>query len=139
MDQAFEKQFADAIVNQAKVDENKDENDLPFGFYNPETEGKVTWLCDYDQERRITSIFAFEAGEESDRKVSYLENIEQARSTRDVLVKNGWQKLKAPKVTFSYPGEKEGRPMNRQQRRWLQQKVKKAQAYNPFKDDDKKV
>ena len=138
MDPTFEQQFANALVNQTQVDVpmNKDDNELPFGLYNPETEGKVSWLCDYDQDHKITSVFAFDNGDQSDRKVAYLGSIDEAKQTRDILLQNGWQKLKAPKVTFSYPGQKEGKPMNRQQRKWLQKKLKQAQKSNPFKDDD---
>jgi len=114
---------------------NRESGDLPFGYFHPQTEGKLTWICNYDAQGQITSVFSFQGDLGEDRKCQYLESKEKAEFIRDELVKNGWQKVKPPKVTFTYPGQKEGQPLTRKQRRYLQRKIKKLQSQNPFLED----
>lgn len=124
------------IKNGMKVEStlNRDDGSLPFGYYNPETDGKLVWMCGEDAEGKITSVWTFDYGTHKDKRAAYLETIEQAREARDELIAAGWKKVETPEMTFTYPGEKEERPLNRQMKRNLQRTAKKMQKNNPFKE-----
>ena len=111
---------------------NREDDSLPYAYFNPENEGKLTWICNYDAEGKITSVFCYDFGTHKDRKIEYLPDMEKARYFREELIKNGWQKLVPPEVTFTFPGEKEPRKMNRKEKRFLQKQVKKMNKKNPF-------
>lgn len=123
-----------AKVIRGETDLNKDDNKLPFAYYNPQLEGKLTWVCGEDMDDKITSVFCFDYGTHKDKKPSYLKDLEQAKYLRDELVKEGWKKIKNPEITFSMPGQKDGKPLNRKQKRFLQKKIKKMSKANPFKE-----
>ena len=102
-------------------------DELPFGYMNPETEGKLTWICNKDAQGTVTSVFAFDTGSGVEKKVSYLKDIDEAIQFRDELIRNGWTKIKPPKIEITYPGaDGKERPLNRKQRRALQRKLKSA-------------
>lgn len=111
---------------------NKEDDSLPYGLFDPKYEDKLTWICGNDAQGNITQIFCMDMGAEKDKKCFYVENIEQAKAIRDELMKNGWQKLKAPEITFKIPGEKNARPLNRKEKRYLKKKVDKMNKQNPF-------
>jgi len=114
---------------------NREDDSLPYAYFNPETEGKLTWVCGQNQDGKITSVFCMDLGTHKDKKCEYLPDIEKARWVREELVKAGWQKLRPPEVTFTFPGEKEPRNLSRKEKRYLQRKMKKMQKQNPFTDD----
>jgi len=111
---------------------NREDDSLPYAYFNPETEGKLTWICGYDAQGQITSVFCMDLGTEKDKKSHYLENIDQAKEIRKTLVDNGWQKLRPPEINFNIPGEKNPRPLNRKEKRYLSKKVKQMNKQNPF-------
>lgn len=113
---------------------NKDDDTLPYAYFHPEQDGKLTWICGEDQDGKITSVFCMDLGTHRDKKCEYIEDIERARWIRQQLIDAGWQKLKAPEVTFTFPGEKESHTLNRKQKRFLQRKIKQMQKQNPFND-----
>jgi len=112
---------------------NPEDGSLPFGYFDPKTEGKLFWICNYDAENNITSIVCYDHGTHQDKKIDYLNSIEDAEKMRDAIIKEGWDKLVPPKVTFNYPGEKEGKPLNRKQRRYLERKIKIMDKNNPYR------
>lgn len=88
---------------------NRPGNVLPFGYYNPETEGKLIWMCNTGMEGdEIVSVFLMRASppEEEHRDVKYLESIQQAIYVRDELIKNGWLPLKLPEIKFQISDKK---------------------------------
>ena len=89
-------------------------------------------MCGEDAEGMITSVFCMDMGTHKDKKCEYLGTIERARYFRDELVKDGWKKLCPPKVTFTFPGEKEKRELTRNEKRKLQKQLKKMKKSNPF-------
>jgi hypothetical protein len=111
---------------------NKEDGSLPYAFFNPETEGKLTWMCGYDAEQKITSVFCFDHGTHKDKVPNYVESIEKAEFMRQEIINSGWKKLTPPDITFTFPGEKEPRKMNRKERRYLDKKVKNMNKKNPF-------
>ena len=63
----------------------------------------------------------------------------QSRSDAAVegeLVDANWKKIKTPEITFSFPGEKEERKLDRKQRRYLQRKLKQLKKRNPFSEGE---
>jgi hypothetical protein len=117
---------------------NKPDGTLPFGLYNPESvvngsDPKVTWLCDHDKDGKITSIYLFSDGGDTDRQCRYLPDLDTANQEKNILIDHGWLPLKTPTLSFSYKDD-DGteKPMNRAQRRALEKKIQRAQKNNPF-------
>lgn len=134
-EESLTQKFYKNIKVEAPIN-NQSSDKLPFALYNPETEGKVSWMCNYDKDEKITSVFIFDDGQEKDKKVEYLESIEDAKRYRTELIDNGWLLMDTPKIEFSY-ADKNGiqtkkTSINRRDRRMLEKKLKKAQADNPF-------
>lgn len=113
---------------------NAEDGSLPFGYFDPKTEGKLYWICNRDAEGKITSVVCYDYGNgQQDREIKYAESMDEARAMRDSVIQAGWVKLVPPKVTFTYPGQKEGQPLNRRQRRYLQKKIKRMDKKdNPY-------
>ncbi len=126
--------IVEQTLKEIKVESllNREDDSLPYAYFSPQSEGKVTWICGPDAEGHITSIFCFKEGFDGDKRCQYIKTIEEARYIRDELVKDGWQKLKAPTITFSYPGEK-GKPSARKEKRFLQKEIKKLERKNPLR------
>jgi hypothetical protein len=108
--------------------ETKDD-ELPYTYYSPESDGKVTWHCAIDQNGKITSVFAFLGGlstGESDKRVSYV-SLEDANKIKAELIANGWKKMEQPKVKAKIPGEDRERELNRRELRYLKRKMERNQ------------
>lgn len=99
--------------------------DLPFGYYHPESDGKLTWICGIGPKGDIVSVFAFDHGNRTEKQVKLLKDLKEARFFRDELVNNGWRKLVPPKINFTTTKD-DGTTseMNRTQKRALQRKMK---------------
>jgi hypothetical protein len=108
---------------------NSEDGEMPWGYYNPLTEGKVTWNCGYDAERRIISIFTFtDERNQKEKKCDVLKDVVEAEYYRNELVKDGWLKTNPPKIEFTISDGKGGqRPINRKEKRMLERKIKKGQ------------
>ena len=110
---------------------NREGDVLPFGYFNPETEGKLTWICGEGPEQKgrktdIVSVFAMDLGDHTEKQVKILENMEQAIFMRDELIKNGWRKLIPPKIEFTVTNESgQASSLNRKQKRGLAKKIDK--------------
>lgn len=103
-------------------------DELPFGFYNPDTEGKLTWVCGYGKAAGgvtpIMSVFSFDNGSGTEKQVKQLADMKEAIFFRDELISNGWKKLIPPKIGFTVTKE-DGTTseMNRKQKRSLGKKM----------------
>lgn len=108
------------IENTLNVGDN-----LPYGMYNPDTEGKLTWVCGLGPKGDVVSVFAFDHGDRTEKQVKLLKDEDEARFFRDELVKNGWRKLIPPKINFTTTKD-DGTTsdMNRRQKRELARKMK---------------
>ena len=112
---------------------NQEDDALPFAYYSPATEGKLTWICGEDADGRITSVFTFE-GQEDGRKADILESKEKALFIRKTLIDDGWKKLIPPKVTITLPNGQDFSTLNRREKRDLVRRLKrKNNKENPFK------
>ena len=135
MDPETEKKLTDAILDGASAESilNRDGDILPFGYYNPDTDGKLIWMCNNDADGKLTGIFSFDHGTHRDSNSKYINNMEDACYIRDELIKNGWKKLEPPKVSFSY-GDSD-KPLNRKQKRYLNRKILQLdKRTNPFRN-----
>ena len=110
---------------------NPNDGKLPFGYYAPQSAGKVTWNCGTDQEGKIISIFCYEYGGVKDKKIAVLPSMNDAIYAKDELVKAGWQKIKPPEITVSQSDGSE-KPVTRKQKRKLKQQLRKMDKHNPF-------
>ena len=117
---------------------NREDGSLPFGLFNPETEGKLTWICNYGTERDIISVFCFDHGDHSDRDVKILTDLTEALYVRDTLIQHGWKKLIPPKIEFTISSDDgKQKPLNRKERRYLEKKIKQvARQQNHPPDGD---
>jgi hypothetical protein len=104
---------------------NATEDALPFGLYNPETEGKLTWVCGEGTENKIVSVFCMDLGDHTERQEAILDDLEQARYMRKELIANGWKKLVTPTVNFTVTSGGRSADMNRRQKRSLARKMER--------------
>jgi len=143
MDPELEKQITDTVLSGIEVETifNTEDDTLPYGYFKArggnfpaEMVGKLVWMCNYDAEERITSVFLFAGGPKKEKKVDILPDMDAARMMRQNLVDDGWEKLKDPKITFSYAGDEktEKDKLNRRDRRFLQKKLRKMNKRNPY-------
>lgn len=114
---------------------NKNDGTLPFGYFEPTQDGKLTWNCGYDPQGRIISVFCFDFGTHKDKNVTELKSMKDAIFARDELIKAGWMKLKPPEITVSYEDGTE-KPLNRQQKRYLAKQIEKMNKNNPFEKSE---
>lgn len=114
---------------------NRDDGSLPFGYFEPSQDGKLTWNCGYDAKGRIISVFCYDFGTHKDKKASVLDTMDAAIYARDELIKAGWHKLKPPEITVKY-AEGDERPLTRKQKRYLARTLKKMAKDNPFEDGE---
>ena len=125
-----EKEFIKKIV-EGITSSTRNGDKFPFAYYNPAANGRVTWMCNFDENDKLTSAFMNTpppgSSEKRERNVAYLKDMADAEHIQTELVKAGWKPMKPPKSTFTYKGEKvEVDNMNRAQRRAFEKNIKKA-------------
>lgn len=123
----------------ARIDSilNPDDGKLPFGYYAPSMDGKVTWNCGTDQNGDIISVFCHDDCGNKDKRISKLKSIEDAIYARDQLVEAGWLKIKPPPITVKQEDGSE-RALSRKEKRHLKKNIEKMNKYNPFEDEKQK-
>ena len=113
---------------------NPTDGSLPFGYFAPESNGKVTWNCGRDTEGKIISVFCNDNGTHKEKKIAVLPSMKEAIHARDILIDSGWRKLKPPEITVKYDDGKE-KPLSRKQKRYLAKTVNKMAKNNPFEEE----
>ena len=103
---------------------NKADGSLPFGLFNPQLEGKLTWICGVSQENKIIGVFNMDLGDRTERETREYNDQTDAEFVRDGLKESGWQILVPPRIEFTVDGDK---PLNRKERRDLSKKIKALQ------------
>lgn len=111
---------------------NPSNDELPYAYFHPGLDGKLTWFCGEDTDGKITSVFRME-GEEN-RKVDYVDNVKKARDIRQTLIDDGWLKLTPPSVTISTPDGRDISKLSRKEKRALDRQLKRMAKQNPFTD-----
>jgi hypothetical protein len=111
---------------------NRENDVLPYGYFNPDTEGKLVWMCGEDADGKITSVFCFEnENGRKEKSCKYLDTFEEAKNIRDELIKNNWRKLVPPKIEFTMPDKNnQQKPLNRAQKRYLAKKLENLNNEN---------
>ncbi len=87
---------------------NREDNSLPFGLYNPQTEGKLTWMCNYGiGGDEVVSVYIMKVGAEKvEKDTKYLKDYDEAVYVRNELLRNGWQLLTLPDIKFTVSKDK---------------------------------
>jgi hypothetical protein len=104
---------------------NREDGSLPFGLYCPETNGKLTWICNMSQDNNIVGVFNMDLSDHAERMQAIYKDLAEAIFVKDELIKSGWQLVKPPKIEFTVGGD--GKPLNRRERRELSKKIKEMQ------------
>lgn len=127
--------LADEFIKNITVEHtlNKGDN-LPFGLFNPETDGNVVWRCGEDADGHIISAFENVDPTCKDRHANEI-TYEQALETRKILLDSGWQLLKPPKIEFARSDGNGTITLNRKQKRELKRRIDRMQQQNPFDKD----
>lgn len=93
---------------------------LPFALFCPQAgELDLVWICNYDQARKITSLFMHREEGEQQRQINYLEGMDVALKVRRELKAGGWKEFNPEdRLNFTVKN-KDGVsvPLNRKQRR----------------------
>jgi hypothetical protein len=89
------------IKDSAQVSNPYNGDNPPYSLFNPELE-RLMWICDKDQDGKLTSVFSFQSERALEKQVDYLTEA-QAKHTRDELVKAGWKPTKPPGVQINIP------------------------------------
>lgn len=106
------------IIEDADVEIRKQDGYLPLWYRDP-VEKDTFWLCDYDQNKNITSIFLGHG----EKLCQYLRDLDHVKEQEERVREIGWVKCKLPdiNVTFdapqSQPSRKERRKMERQKKK----------------------
>ena len=129
-----QKYITQQIIDNMKVDVsfNGENGALPFGFYNPKTEGKVYWVCNKDANGKITSVFGFKDKDSKDRRTSYLKDMDEAQKIRQTLIADGWKPMVPPKIAFKHPETDEEKILSRKEKRKLQRYITREMRKNPL-------
>lgn len=124
-------EFYDGIKIESSL--NSTDDNLPFGYYHPDYDGKVVWICDKDQDGRIIYVISRDHGdhkETSDPVV--VKDMEQAITFRNMMIDQGWKKIKPPEITIKRPNG-DSTPLSRQEKRFLKKKLNRMnKKTNPF-------
>lgn len=71
---------------------NPDDGSLPYFYIKPNT--PLEWICNYDEDNKILSIFKAPIDNKPAFQERYLCDINEAKRYRDELIKDGWKKGK---------------------------------------------
>lgn len=77
------------------------EDSLPFKYVHPEK--VVMWICDYDEDEKITSVFV-NLQDKNERTIDYI-SLDDAKHIKSELVINNWDEFKDPEITFIDPNK----------------------------------
>jgi len=96
---------------QVKKDET---SNLPLMYMAP-FDNEVFWICDYDENKKILSMFF--KHREDDRHYAFFDSEEQALEQKELLVNTGWIKCKRPEVNIFQEKSQTVKEPNRSQKR----------------------
>ncbi len=136
----------DAIWNETivgSINENekiKKSDKLPYGYYLPQKEGKVYWVCARDKDGVIVSTFyndeiedgmLDEDGEQIEESMStILPSEKEALKHRNTLTDAGWLEMKMPGKKFLSSDGVEINISNRKNKRKIQRRTRQNKDTN---------
>jgi hypothetical protein len=114
--------------NNTQVSETTTSNeDFPL-VYKDQFNKDVYWFCDYDQDKKITSIFIGRNEDgDSEKYIAYMDTMEQVKVQEELLKNVGWVRCKMPEITA------EEHQLNRKERRLQEKKNKEKEFINELK------
>lgn len=101
--------WAESVASGVEFQQYNKGDTLPFGYFHPQSEGQIFWICNYNKDNKIISVFAnnnYPKNDPQHQIVQELKDLNEAIFFRDALVKDDWQELKQPKKTFIANGVK---------------------------------
>jgi hypothetical protein len=66
--------------------------------YKDQYEKDVMWICDYDEEERITSVFVGNG----EKYNAYMPNLMEVKNQEKLLKDAGWVKINRPKIEVTF-------------------------------------
>ncbi len=131
--------WGEKIANSIEHVEFNKNDKLPFGYFHPNYEGKIYWICSYSKDQKIISTFFNDEFEKSDpqhRFISELSNEENAIKIRNDLIADNWQPLKTPQKHFICNGVKID--LNKKNKKIIEKQMKKElKKSSTYKDEVK--
>jgi len=120
-----------SLLDKFAVDNfmNRPSGELPWGLFNPQTEGKLTWNCGNDAQGQIVEVYSYKDAStgQNEKRTNILKDMDEATYHKTELENNGWRKLVPPKIELTMPDEKGvERPLTRAQRRYLERQIKRG-------------
>lgn len=96
------------ILKMFSVDTNND-SILPLAYKDPFVKDNRCWICDYDENNKIVSLFIGkdEGDDVPQRFTAYLPNLDEVKKQEELLKNEGWVKCKKPEITITEEQEKE--------------------------------
>lgn len=123
-------------INESSIEFNRSDNKLPFGLHDPKTDGKIYWICNYDQENNLVGTFYnddIKEGQVDEQgngiPFGYSMNFTEldfAVKFRDMLVDSGWKPLVLPGKKFKDSDGNEININSRKNQRKLKKKIQEA-------------
>ena len=96
---------------------------LPLLYKDP-LEKDVFWICDYDEDKKITSVFFGH----DERYSAYMDSEADAQRQEEMLKESGWVKCKKPEVTMSFENKHgSARKLKRKQERMAENEKKREE------------
>lgn len=118
------------------AEHNAPHGNPPYALQNPLMNGRVKWLCNWDQDKNLISVFSNDDPDMSvdgipDKLVNKHNSVEEVKRIRDTLKDSGWVPLEAPNIEFTdSSGNKvdntKGGPLTRAEKRYLKRKLERA-------------
>lgn len=71
--------------------------ELPISYKDP-YQKDVMWICDYDEEKKITSVFIGHG----EKYVAYIPTLNEVARQKYLLKDQGWVEVKRPNVNFTF-------------------------------------
>ena len=128
----FATQFAESAQLTGAF--NNESGDLPFGYFEPTSEGKIYWICGRDRDQKITSIFSYDGPDGKEKEMRYLVDLDEAKKFRDELILNNWLPIKTPEMKMYHNGQEI--KLNRKQKKKLAKKVVQIIKDDPVMNND---
>lgn len=115
------------------------DDDFPVIYSYPDPNEKIYWICDYDEDGKLTSVVTAQG----ERFVTYIPSAEKFYEIRNDFQNEGWIRNKLPKVNVTIrepngPSRVEKRQKSKEEKK-EQKKAKKDEQRKREKDQEAKA
>lgn len=95
----FTRQIMEMLKSNLTLDFPFNKNgEPPYALVNPER-NDIAWVCGYDQEDKLISIFRYLEDGQAHRHIEYI-SLENAKLARNEMLKENWIPMQAPTIAF---------------------------------------